>query len=46
MKKQHDNCSDENIYKLDGRVLLKKAKKSGELPVSAYAEYIKGEVAI
>ena len=23
-----------------------KAKKSGELPVSAYAEYIKGEVAI
>lgn len=30
----------------DIRVLLKKAKKSGELPVSAYAEYIKGEVAI
>lgn len=25
MKKQHDNCSDENIYKLDGRVPLKKA---------------------
>ena len=30
----------------DIRMLLKKAKKSGELPVSAYAEYIKGEVAI
>lgn len=24
-KKQHDNSSDENIYKLDGRVPLKKA---------------------
>lgn len=30
----------------DIRVLLKKAKKCGESPVSAYAEYIKGEVAI
>lgn len=30
----------------DIRALLKKAKKCGELPVSAYAEYIKGEVAI
>ena len=30
----------------DIRALLKKAKKNGELPVSAYAEYIKGEVAI
>ena len=30
----------------DIRALLKKAKKNGESPVSAYAEYIKGEVAI
>ena len=30
----------------DIRVLLKKTKKCGESPVSAYAEYIKGEVAI
>ena len=30
----------------DIRVLIKKAKKNGESPVSAYAEYIKGEVAI
>ena len=30
----------------DIRVLLKKAKKCGESPVSAYAEYIKDEVAI
>ena len=30
----------------DITVLLKKAKKCGESPVSAYAEYIKGEVAI
>ena len=30
----------------DIRMLLKKAKKSGESPVSACAEYIKGEVAI
>ena len=30
----------------DIRVLLKKAKKCGEFPVSGYAEYIKGEVAI
>ena len=30
----------------DIRVLIKKAKKNGESPVSAYAEYIKGAVAI
>lgn len=30
----------------DIQVLLKKTKKCGESPVSAYAEYIKGEVAI
>ena len=30
----------------DIRVLLKKAKKSGEPPISAYAEYVKGEVAL
>ena len=36
----------EKIVKNYFVILLKKAKKSGELPVSAYAEYIKGEVAI